>query len=84
MRAIKGRVSRLEHRFGIARTQTTYVVVLMDAGTKLGTAEETYIAALRETGSLEPGAFNVVDLTKIPSGTQRPVHPVFNVVLDQA
>ena len=84
MRTIDRRLANLEHRYGIARTQTTYVVVLMDAGSKLGAAQETYIAALRETGSREAGAFSVVDLTKIPIGTQCPMEPVITVVLDKA
>jgi hypothetical protein len=44
------------------------VVVLTDAGSQLGTAHETYIASLQETGFLHAGAFGVVDLSQIPEG----------------
>jgi hypothetical protein len=68
MRTIDRRVSELEHRFGTAHTKTTYVVVLMDAGSDLGTAQQTHITMLLETGSLHAGAFGVVDLSHIPDG----------------
>lgn len=68
MRTINGRVSRLEHRFGIARTNTTYVVVLMDAGTQLGPAQEAYIKSLHESGFFHDCTFGVVDLSHIPDG----------------
>jgi hypothetical protein len=68
MKTIDRRLSKLEHRFGIANTKTTYVVVLMDAGSELGTAQEAYIKMLQETEVLHPGTFGVVDLRQIPDG----------------
>jgi len=68
MRTIARRLSRLEDRFGIAHAKTTYVVVLMDAGSELGPAQVTHITMLRDTGLLRAGAFGVVDLSHIPDG----------------
>lgn len=80
MKTIEGRLSKLERRFGIARTQTTFVVVLMDAGTSLGPAQEAYIKSLQEAESHHGSALSVVDITKIPSAMM----PAINVVLDEA
>jgi len=74
MKTIDRRVANLEHRFGIARTRTTYLVVLMDAGTQLRPAQEAYIKSLHGTGFFHDCTFGVVDLTKILSGTQCPMN----------
>jgi hypothetical protein len=52
MRAIDGRLSRLEQRFGIARTTPTFLVTLNDR--ELGPTEDTYIKILDEAGFLLP------------------------------
>jgi len=68
MRTIDRRLANLEHRFGIARTKTTYVVVLMDAGAQLRPVQDAYIKSLHETGFFHNCTFGVVDLSHIPDG----------------
>jgi hypothetical protein len=68
MRNIDGRLSKLEHRLGIARSAARYLLIVMDAGRDLGPAEETHIQTLDAAGLLPAGGFGVVDLSQIPDG----------------
>jgi hypothetical protein len=68
MSAIDRRLSKLENQFGIAHDIATYLVIVRDAGSELGSVEETHIQILNEAGFLRAGSFNVVDLSQIPAG----------------
>lgn len=68
MKTIDRRLSKLENDLGLCTPRQHNVVVLMDAESELGTAQETYIKMLQETGSLHAGVFSVVDLTHTPDG----------------
>ena len=102
MKTIDRRLSKLENRFGIAQTKTTYVVVLWTREAIWDPLRKPISRCSKKPES-SPGAFGVVDLSQIPEGlnaqetarfvrekgegscsTPRPMHPVFNVVLDQA
>ena len=100
MKSIDRRVSKLENRFVIAQTKTTYVVVLMDAGSNLGTAQGTsrdfkkpdcFMLArlawsiLAHPGWIEYGGDKEVRAREGEGSrsTPRPMHPVFNVLLDR-
>ena len=65
MKSIDGRLSKLEHRFGIAAPR--YLVIVTDRD--LGPAEDVYLKILDENEFLPAGAgFGAVDFTLIPSG----------------
>lgn len=66
MRSIDGRISKLEHRLGIARNAPRYLVVLSDRD--LESVEDSYVQILGEAGFLPPSGFGVVDFTVIPRG----------------
>jgi hypothetical protein len=61
MRGINRRVSKLEHRLGLARDAPTYVAILTRAGHIIGPAERAYIE--RETERIAPGCFGMIVLT---------------------
>jgi len=66
LRSIDGRLSKLEHRLGITRSETRYLLILTDAGKDPGPAGEAYIKSLDDAGLLGTGGFVMVDLTKLP------------------
>lgn len=55
MKSIDGRVSKLEHRFGIAGLVPRYLVILTDRDT--GPAEDSYPTILDEAGFLPSAGF---------------------------
>jgi hypothetical protein len=61
MRGINRRVSKLEHRLGLARDAPTYVAILKRAGQEIGPAERAYID--REAERIAPGCFGLIVLT---------------------
>jgi len=71
MRSIDGRLSKLENRFGIAQTKTSYRLIVNDAGRELGAARDAYLQILDEAGVFHAGGFVVVDLTKIKGNSVR-------------
>jgi hypothetical protein len=72
MRAVDTRLSKLEQRFGIARTTPRYLIILNhrldDPELGPGPAGDTYIKILDEAGFLPTGGFGMVDLDRIPRG----------------
>lgn len=72
MRAVDTRLSKLEQRFGIARTTPAFLIIFLhrfdDPALGLGPAGETYIKILDEAGFLPTGGFGIVDLDRIPRG----------------
>ena len=72
MRALDSRLSKLEQRFGIARTNPRYLIILNhrldDPELGLGPAGDTYIKILDEAGFLPTAGFGMVDLDRIPRG----------------
>ncbi len=70
MRAVDSRLSKLEQRFGIARTTPRYLIILNHRfdDPELGPAENTYIKFLDEAGFLPTAGFGMVDLNRIPRG----------------
>src|SRR5271155_4971437 len=74
MRAVDSRLSKLEQRFGIARTTPRYLIILLhrfdDPQLGPGPAGETYIKILDEAGFLPTAGFGIgmVDLDRIPRG----------------
>jgi hypothetical protein len=67
MRSIDGRLSKLEHRLGIARNAPRYLLIMMRAGQEFGPADDAYIESLDEAGLLPISGFGVVDLIHKPS-----------------
>lgn len=68
MKSIDGRLSKLEHRFGIADDRERFVVILDGAGSTRALSDDRCIQILDEAGLLHTGGFGVVDLTQIPNG----------------
>ena len=72
MRALDSRLSKLEQRFGIARTTPRYLIIMLhrfdDPALGLGPAGEAYIKILDEAGFLPTAGFGIVDLDRIPRG----------------
>jgi hypothetical protein len=70
MKILDKRLSKLENRFGLARSGPRYLLLLMDAGKDLPPEEEeTYLRLLDEAGLLPPiGCFGVIDLRCVPHG----------------
>jgi hypothetical protein len=72
MRAVDTRLSKLEQRFGIARTTPRYLIILNhrldDPELGPGPAGDTYIKILDEAGFLPTAGFGMVDLDRIPRG----------------
>ena len=68
MKSIQGRLSKLEHRFGIADDRERFVVILDGAGSTRALSDDRCIQILDEAGFLHTGGFGVVDLTQIPNG----------------
>ncbi len=66
MNSIDTRLSKLEHRLGIARNAPRYLLVLTDRD--LESVEDSYVQILGEAGFLPASGFGVVDLTVIPRG----------------
>lgn len=66
MNRIEGRLGKLEHRFGIARSAPRCLISLTDRD--LGPAEDAYIKILDEAGLLHSSGFGVADFTVIPRG----------------
>ena len=60
MRSIDGRLSKLENRLGVSAAR--YLLILMDAGSEFGPADDAYIKSLDEARLLPAGGFCVVDL----------------------
>jgi hypothetical protein len=74
MRGINQRVSKLEHRLGLARDAPTYVAILKRAGQEIGPAERAYIEA--EAEHIAPGYFGIVDLTGLINRSEAKSAPV--------
>jgi hypothetical protein len=68
MRTIDRRLGKLENRFGMAQTKTSYLRIVNDAGSDLGAAQDTYLQILDEAGFFHAGGFNLVDLSQVPHG----------------
>jgi hypothetical protein len=68
MRSIQGRLSKLEHRFGIADDRERFIVILDGAGSTRALSDDRCIQILDEAGLLHTGGSGVVDLTQIPNG----------------
>ena len=68
MKSIQGRLSKLEHRFGIADDRERFIVILDGAGSTRALSDDRCIQILDEAGLLHTGGFGVVDLTQIPNG----------------
>jgi hypothetical protein len=66
MKSIDGRLGKLEHRFGIARSAPKYLLILTDRD--LESVEDSYVQILGEAGFFPTSGFGVVDLTVIPRG----------------
>jgi hypothetical protein len=66
MRSTDGRISKLEHRLGIARHAPKYLLILTDRD--LESVQDSYVQILDEAGFLPASGFEVVDLTVIPRG----------------
>ena len=68
MKSIHGRLSKLEHRFGIADDRDRFIVILAGAGSERAISDDRCIQILDEAGLLHSSGFGVVDLTLIPNG----------------
>ena len=68
MKSIQGRLSKLEHRFGIADDEERFIVILDGAESTRALSDERCIQILDEAGLLHADGFGVVDLTQIPNG----------------
>jgi len=67
MKNFDGRLSKLEHRFGIAASEERFLLILTDRD--LGQAEQdAYIKILDEGGFLHASGVGIVDFTVIPRG----------------
>jgi hypothetical protein len=66
MNSIDARLSKLEHRLGIARNAPRYLLVLTDRD--LESVEDSYVQILGEAGFLPASGCGVVDFTVIPRG----------------
>ena len=68
MRAIDGRLSKLEQRFGIAGTAPRYLIILNDGELAHTEDADIYINILDEAGFLHTAGFGMVDFSQIPRG----------------
>ncbi len=68
MRAIDGRLSKLEQRFGIAGTAPRYLIILNDRELAHTDDADIYINILDEAGFLHTAGFGLVDFSQIPRG----------------
>jgi hypothetical protein len=68
MRAIDGRLSKLEQRFGIAGTAPRYLIILNDRELAHTDDADIYINILDEAGFLHTAGFGMVDFSQIPCG----------------
>jgi hypothetical protein len=68
MKSIQGRLSKLEHRFGIADDRERFIVILDGAGSTRALSNDRCIQILDEAGLLPTGGVATVDLTQIPTG----------------
>jgi len=67
MKSIDGRLSKLEHRLGIAHSGPRFLVILIEGG--VGSSEDAYIKILSEAGFLPAaGGVRIVDFNVIPRG----------------
>ena len=66
MKSIDGRVSKLEHRFGMAGSATRFLVILIEGGA--GPAQDAYLEILDEAGFFPATGSYMVDFTLIPRG----------------
>jgi hypothetical protein len=66
MKSIDGRLSKLEGRFGIARSAPRYLLILTDRDPE--SVEDAYVQILDEAGLLPTTGCGVVDFTVIPRG----------------
>jgi hypothetical protein len=70
MKSINGRLSKLEHRLGIAKNKLRFVLILDGAGSKRALSDDNCIQIVDEAGLLHTGGFGLVDLTA-PSSAGR-------------
>jgi hypothetical protein len=68
MKSIDGRLRKLEDRFGIAKNEPRFVLILDGAGSKRALSDDNCIQILDEAGFLHTSGFGPVDLTQIPNG----------------
>ena len=61
MKSIHGRLSKLEHRFGIADDRDRFIVILDGAGSERAISDDRCIQILDEAGLFHTGGFGVVD-----------------------
>ena len=80
MRSMDGRVSKLEHQFGLKRSGTPYLLILMRAGQEIGPTEEAYIKSLDEAGVLRTTGLGFVNL--IPIGERKRVVPPSTITIE--
>jgi hypothetical protein len=66
MKSIDGRLSKLEHRFGVARSAPRYLFILSDRD--LESVEDAYIKILDEAGFLPSSGVGTLDFTVMPRG----------------
>ena len=68
MKSIQGRLSKLEHRFGIADDRERFVVILDGAGSTRVLSNDDCIQILDQAGFLARSGSCIVDFTVIPRG----------------
>ncbi len=66
MKSIDGRLGKLEHRFGIARSAPRYLIIMIEGHG--GPAQDAYLNILDEAGLLPAAGVAMVDFTLIPRG----------------
>lgn len=66
MKSIDGRLSKLEHRFGMASSATRYLVIMIEGD--VGPAADAYLEILDEAGFFPATGSYMVDFTLIPRG----------------
>ena len=68
MKTFERRLNKLENRLGVSDNIRRFLVVVEDAGRKLGLDNDTCIQILDEGGFLPTSGVVLVDLHDIPSG----------------
>jgi hypothetical protein len=66
MKSIDGRLSKLEHRLGIAGSGPRYLITLIEGDA--GPAQDAYLKILDEAGFFPATGSYMVDFTLIPRG----------------
>ena len=64
MKSVVGRLRRLEHQLGLARTSTRFVAIVSQSGKVPEDAKDTYIKILDEGGFLHTSGFGVRKQTR--------------------